>query len=93
MRIIAVAPLANLARCAEQIGTDYVMSWRPNPSNMVTCGFDAGRIRANLRENLEAARGCHLHINLKDVYTLEGDVSRLARWTTIAREVAEEIAP
>ena len=92
LRIIAVAPLANVARCAEQIGTDYVISWRPNPTHMVTYGFDAGKIRTILKEGLEAARGCRVHINLKDVYTLEGDVTRLERWMKIAREVADEVA-
>lgn len=92
LRIIAVAPLADVGRCAEQIGEDYVMSWRPNPTDMVTCGFDEGRVRRILRAGFAAARGCRVHLNLKDVYTLEGDPGRLARWVKIAREVADEMA-
>jgi hypothetical protein len=34
LRIIAVTPSADVAECAEQIGTDYVLSWRPNPTDM-----------------------------------------------------------
>jgi len=34
-----VTPLANVRVCAEQIGADYVLSWRPNPSDMVCCGY------------------------------------------------------
>ena len=90
LRIIAAAPTADLRRCAEQIGTDYVISWRPNPSAMVCCGWDEARIRRILREGLEAAKGCHLIIHLKDIETLEGDLSRLARWTKLVRRLADD---
>jgi hypothetical protein len=87
LRMIAVAPTANLAKCCAQIGTDYVVSWRPNPSDTV-CGprWDAERVRTLLRAGLESARGTRLHIMLKDVYTLHGDEDRLRRYHDIARE-------
>lgn len=91
LRIIAVSPRADLRRCVEQIGTDYVISWRPNPTDMVSYGFDEARIRRILREGLTVARGCHLHLNLKDIYTLEGDPGRLARWVKIAREAIASV--
>ena len=40
LRRIAVSPFANVRRCAEQIGTDYVMSYRPSPADMVSYGFN-----------------------------------------------------
>jgi hypothetical protein len=91
LRIIAVAPRANVRRCAQQIGQDYVMSWRPNPADVICCGFDESFIRRTIRENLSAARagGCHVHINLKDVYTLQGDTTRLKRWVDVARAAAD----
>ncbi|MGD0999378.1 MAG: hypothetical protein ABSA67_01655 [Candidatus Brocadiia bacterium] len=90
LRIIAAAPTADLRRCAEQIGADYVISWRPNPSAMVCCGWNEAKIRRILREGLEAAKGCHLIIHLKDIETLEGDLSRLARWTKLVRRLADD---
>lgn len=90
LRSIAVTPTANVAKCAEQIETDYVFSWRPNPAQMVCVGFDEENIRQILRRGLEDARGCRAHILLKDVETVEGDLSRLPAWARIAREVAEQ---
>ncbi len=90
LRIIAVTPRADVKRCAEQIGTDYVMSWRPNPADMVCCGWNEGTIRRILREGLAACRGGHVHIHLKDVETLEGDTTRLARWVQIVRDEVEK---
>ena len=87
LRSIAVTPTANVRRCAEQIGTDYVMSWRPNPTDMVCAGWDEARIRRIIRDGLAACRGGFVHIHLKDVETVQGDPTRLARWTRLVREV------
>ncbi|MHB9131347.1 MAG: hypothetical protein ACYDBB_09690 [Armatimonadota bacterium] len=89
LRQIAVTPVADVVRCAEQIGTDYVFSWRPNPTDQVCCGFDEARIRQIIGNGLQQSRGCRVHIHLKDIETVEGDSSRLARWVRIVREVAE----
>ena len=57
LRRIAVTPLANVRRCAEQIGTDYVFSWRPNPAEMVCCGFDPDHVRTATAHGAGRSRG------------------------------------
>ena len=89
LRIIAVTPRADVARCAEQIGRDYVLSWRPNPAEMVCCGFDESRIRRIISEGLRACRGCCVHVHLKDIETVEGDTGRLARWVNLVRDLSQ----
>jgi hypothetical protein len=91
LRIIAVTPRADVRRCAEQIGTDYILSWRPNPADMICCQFDEALIRRIIRAGLEASRGCRVHIHLKDIETVQGETDRLARWVKIVREVADEV--
>jgi hypothetical protein len=81
-----VAPLADVHACAEQIGTDYVASWRPNPTDMVCAGWDEARIRRIVREAGNAFRGGYMHVHLKDVETVQGDPSRFPRWVRIVRE-------
>jgi hypothetical protein len=90
LRRIAVTPVANVKRCAEQIGTDYVISWRPNPAETVCCGFDPDHIREYTRQALEDSKGCYVDIMLKDIHTVEGQPERLREWVKITREVAEE---
>jgi len=92
LRRIGVAPVADVARCAEQVGTNYVLSYRPNPAEMVCCGFDADRARLVMRRDLDACRGLHVDITLKDVNTIQHAPHRLADWVRIARELAEELA-
>jgi hypothetical protein len=92
LRVIAVTPRADVRRCAEQIGRDYVMSWRPNPADMICCTFDEGRIRRIISDGLAAAGNLHTHIHLKDIETVEGDTTRLARWVKIVRELGDQYA-
>lgn len=87
LRRIAVSPMANVARCAEQIGQDYVLSYRPSPSDMVGYDFDPERVRRILTRDLAACAGCHVDITLKDVETVQGDPTRVKRWVEMAREV------
>ncbi|MEN6547386.1 MAG: hypothetical protein ABFE07_15220 [Armatimonadia bacterium] len=91
LRSIAVTPVANLGECAEQIGTDYAISWRPNPTDMVCGEFNEEKVRRIIGEGLQSARGCRLHVFLKDVETVEGEPERLRRWTEIVRSVADSV--
>jgi hypothetical protein len=86
LRRIAVTPFADVRKCAGQIGTDYVISWRPNPALMVCCGWDEARVRRVIREGLAACRGLHVDITLKDVQTVEHESRRLREWVRIVRE-------
>lgn len=91
LRRIAVSPFANVAACAEQIGRDYVCSWRPSPSDTVCTGFDEERVRLILTENMEIFKrnGCIFDICLKDVHTVQNDPSRLGSFVKLARSIAE----
>jgi hypothetical protein len=89
LRRIAVAPRADVRRCAEQIGSDYVFSWRPNPAEMVCCDFDRDRIKRVVRDAIDATKGCHIDITLKDIHTVQGEPQRLREWVRIVRHIAD----
>ena len=91
LRRIAVSPFADAARCAEQIGQDYVLSYRPSPTDMVGYGFDLDRIRSILKRDLEACKDCHVDITLKDVETVQGDPDRIRKWVEVTRGVIDEV--
>jgi hypothetical protein len=91
LRSIAVTPVADVKVCAGQIGADYVISWRPNPTDMVCCGYNESLIRRIVGEGLAACRGGYPHIHLKDVETVEGDMTRMGRWVKLVREVSERV--
>ncbi len=93
LRRISVSPFANAARCAEAIGGNYVVSYRPSPADMVSYGFDPERIRRIVRRDLEVfkANGCTVDITLKDVETVEKDSGRIRNWVRIVREIIDEV--
>lgn len=91
LRRIAVTPAANVARCAEQIGGDYVFSYRPNPVDMVCYGFDAERISSILRHDLRACKDCHTDITLKDVETVQNDPERVRKWVALTRQIIDDV--
>ena len=90
LRRILMGPLADLKRGCEQIGEDYIVSWRPSPE-VVSHGFDEQRVRKIIRQGMQDSRDCHTEIMLKEVMTVEGDLSRLFKWTEIARQEADTI--
>jgi hypothetical protein len=92
LRSIAVAPRADVRRCAEQIGRDYVISWRPNPTDMVCADFDEARISRIIGEGLAACRGTSFHIHLKDIETVQGEPARLTRWVRLVRRLTGSFA-
>lgn len=89
LRRIAVSPWADVAKCAEQIQRDYVMSWRPNPSSTICGDWDPPLIRKTVKEAMEAAKGCNVDITLKDVQTVRGEVWRFKEWVKIVRDVSD----
>jgi len=92
MRRIGITPWADVGKCAEQMGEDFVMSWRPNPAQMICCGFDADQVRRIVKDAMDAAKGCHVDITLKDVQTVLGQPENLARWVEAVRSVSDEYA-
>lgn len=90
LRRISVTPWANLPKCVEQIGTDYVISWRPNPSEVVCTGLNHQRVEQITREAMGAARGCHIDITIKDHETLPDGFQSLVECIHIMKDVAAE---
>jgi hypothetical protein len=52
-------------------------------------GCDEVAIRRDIRETLEASRGCVVEIIMKDTHTVQGDRERLGKWVRIAKEEVE----
>ena len=92
LRRIGVTPVANVRRSAEQIGEDYVFSWRPNPAEMICCGFDPDHVRKVIRQGMEDSKGCHVDITLKDVQTVQNKPENLREWVKVVRSVTDEYA-
>jgi hypothetical protein len=90
LRRISVTPWANLTKCVEQIAADYVISWRPNPSEVICTGLNRQRVARITREALDAARGCHIDITIKDHETLPDGFDSLVECIRMMKDIAAE---
>jgi len=90
LRRISMSPWVDLDIAAEGIGDKFIFSSKPNPAIIIQEPFNEASVRRDIAERCEKARGCVLEIIMKDVHTAKNDISRLTRWTSIARETAEK---
>lgn len=90
LRKIGVSPWANVERCAEQIGRDYVMARKPNPSH-VALKTDPDVIRRETEETVKLALkyGCPCELVLKDISTVSGDPQNLIVWAETVSDVLD----
>lgn len=86
LRRVSVSPWCDRAKMAEYLGRDYVYSLKPHPALLAQSRFDEDAIRADVRDALEKAAGCHLEIIMKDNHTIANDPCRVTRWVEIVRE-------
>jgi hypothetical protein len=89
LRKISTTPWADTGRMVEQVGTDYVLSRKPNPAVFATDEWHPDRARRELRDFLEKARGCHVELIMKDISTVRYQPQRLWEWATMAMEEAQ----
>jgi hypothetical protein len=93
LRKISCSPRADKARMADECGSDYVISLKPNPAILAYDPWNPEVARRELREDLAQLRGCVVEIVLKDISTVRSDPRRLWEWAAIAQAVAAEFAP
>jgi len=92
LRRISMSRWVDVAKGAEEIGTDYIFSYKPNPAVLATEHWEPEVARAELRDALEKTRGCIVEIIMKDVSTCRNEPRRIWEWCELAVEIAEEFA-
>ena len=88
VRKISISPWADIDIAADNIGRDYVFSSKINPA-FIAVDFDEGAIRKQVEHVLEATRrnGTPAELILKDVSTVQYDISRLERWHDLVMSI------
>lgn len=93
LRKVTVSPWNNSQKIIDAIGTDYVMSRKPNPAIFAESSWSPERAEAELRDYMDKTGGqCHVELIMKDISTVKYQPQRLWEWEKIAMRVAEEFA-
>lgn len=91
LRRVSVSPWSKRTFMAEQLGSSYILSMKPNPADLARDSFNEERIREGLRNDLRVTRDCRVEVIMKDNHTIRDDPRRVVRWVQIAREEAEAL--
>jgi len=92
LRKISMSPWIDLDVAIENVGTDYVFSWKPNPAIFAEDEWDPDFVRRDMEDTLKRLRGLHVEIIMKDISTVRYGPQRLWEWAQIAVEVSEKLA-
>jgi hypothetical protein len=87
LRSVSVSAWSNLAKTAELLGKKYVYSRKPAPAHISGPNPNWDLLRKDMQDTYAAARDCNLEILFRDVYTINGDRSRLRRWVDMTRSI------
>ena len=90
LRAVSVSGWSDLFRMGELLGEKYVYSRKPTPAYISGAHPDWDKLRKDVQDTLEAARGCNLEFCFRDIYTIEGDRQRLAAWVGMTRALMGE---
>lgn len=91
LRRISVTPWADLDSSAEQIGRDYVLSFKANPAFVAGKTFDPAPVEAEITHLCEVCLryGCPFEIVLKDISTVSNNWHNLEQWEKTVNKVVD----
>jgi len=92
LRKVSVSPWCNTTNMVARVGRDYVISRKPSPAILAEDQWHPERARQDLCRFLDAARGCHVEVIMKDISTVHNEPQRLWQWARMAAEVVEGCA-
>ena len=80
--MISISPWANVEIAAQNMGKDYVMARKPNPSFVAMDTFNPQIVIDETKETLEACvkNGTPCTFILKDITTVCNEPERLTKW-------------
>lgn len=90
LRKVSMSPWIDIDRAVKTVGTNYVMSRKPNPAVVAADDWCPEVARQQLAEFLEKTRGGHIEIILKDISTVRYQPQRLWEWEKITMEMARK---
>lgn len=91
LRRLSVSPWADEEKMAEQLGSGYIFSRKPNPAKLAVADMNEDSVRKELRKSLDVAtaNNCVIELIMKDNNTLGHNPQNAINWCRIAREEIE----
>jgi hypothetical protein len=87
LRSVSVSGWSDLRKTAEILGTNYVYSRKPIPAHISGPSPNWELLEKDIKDTYAAARDSNIEILYRDVYTTNGDRSRLRRWVDMTKAI------
>jgi hypothetical protein len=87
LRSVSVSGWANFSKIAGMIGKKYVFSRKPTPAYLSGENPDWELVENDMKKTYAAAKDCNVEILFRDLYTINGDRKRLARWVSMTKSI------
>ncbi|NMP38330.1 MAG: hypothetical protein GX051_09485 [Clostridiales bacterium] len=91
LKKVSVSPWCDEELMANELrGKNIIFHRKPSPNYLgVGTTLDEDGFRKHIEATLKTARGCHVEITQRDVYTVNNDIDRVKRYVKIIRESIE----
>jgi hypothetical protein len=89
LRKISMSPWVDLREGSEQIGRDYVFSYKPSPSIFVHNTWEPKQIADELFAEINTIKNCNVEILMKDISTVQYKPEKLWKWAELSMEVVK----
>lgn len=89
LRKVSMSPWIDVDVASEELGAEYVFSYKPNPSYLAMEKWEGEIIRNNLKDVLKRTKNNRVELILKDITTVRNEPQRLWQWADIAMDVAK----
>ena len=88
LRKLSITPWADVRKSAERIGSDYVLSRKPNPAAVAVDHLDEELLRRDILETLTVCRenNTPCEFILKDISSVCHNPNNLTRWEQVVME-------
>jgi len=87
LRSVSVSGWADFAKIGELLGKRYVYSRKPTPALLSGADPEWALAEEDMRKTRAATRNGNVEILLRDLYTVNGERSRLRKWVEMTRAI------
>jgi len=87
LRSVSVSGWSDLKKTADMLGKKYVYSRKPTPAYISGSDPDWDLLEKDMKNTYAATQDCNVEILFRDVYTINGDRSRLRKWVDMTRAI------
>jgi hypothetical protein len=87
LRAVSVSGWSDFFAMGEMLGKKYVYSRKPTPTYISGAHPYWDLLEKDVTDTVTAARNCNLEFCFRDIYTINGDRPRLARWVEMTRAI------